>query len=333
MAHIPLKSLTFRRERQDAWRELDDLVTRWEMRGPGALTHNQLMRLPGLYRAALSSLSVARSISLDRNALEYLEALGTRAYLCLHGTRTGAFAAAGAFFGRHLPAGVRGASLAVALAALALLFGIGVGFGLTLGNDAWFFTFVSDELAAGRTPDASDATLRDALYVFDSAARNAMKLFASFLFTHNAQIGMMCFALGIAFGIPVLLLLFVNGAGLGALAAVYHERGLLTEFGGWIAVHGTTELLAVCLCGGAGLMTGWTLAFPGRRDRLAALADSGRRAARLVLGAVILFFVAALLEAFARQLIYDDATRYAIGGASLALWLTYFATAGRRRRS
>ena len=45
------------------------------------------MRLPGLHRAALSSLSVARAISLDRNVVEYLEMLATRAHFAVYGTK------------------------------------------------------------------------------------------------------------------------------------------------------------------------------------------------------------------------------------------------------
>ena len=80
-----------------------------------------------------------------------------------------------------------------------------------------------------------------------------MYVFATFLFTHNAAIGMLCFALGFAFGLPVMLLLFYNGLTLGALAALHESHGLSLEFWAWIAIHGSTELLAVIICGGAGV--------------------------------------------------------------------------------
>ena len=52
-----------------------------------ALSLDELERLPILYRAALSSLSVARTIALDRNLLLYLENLALRAYLAVYGPR------------------------------------------------------------------------------------------------------------------------------------------------------------------------------------------------------------------------------------------------------
>ena len=82
-----LRSYEFRRERERTWRELERLVKRVESGGHASLAPEELGRLPVLYRATLSSLSVARSISLDRNLLEYLEGLAARAYFCIYGGR------------------------------------------------------------------------------------------------------------------------------------------------------------------------------------------------------------------------------------------------------
>ena len=82
-----LKSSEFRKGREESWRELEGLVERVERRGVRALLADELQQLPLLYRAALSSLSVARTIALDRNLLLYLENLALRAYLAVYGPR------------------------------------------------------------------------------------------------------------------------------------------------------------------------------------------------------------------------------------------------------
>ena len=84
---LVLKSSEFRKGRQDSWRELEGLVGRVERRGVRSLSLDELQRLPILYRAALSSLSVARTIALDRNLLLYLESLALRAFLAVYGPR------------------------------------------------------------------------------------------------------------------------------------------------------------------------------------------------------------------------------------------------------
>lgn len=329
---MELKSTRFRQEREQGWRDLETLVAKAERRGLRGLTADELMLLPRLYRAALSSLSVARSISLDRALTAYLETLSSRAYLYVYGTRTDLGHALAGYFRRDLPLAVRAAARPFLLAALAMMAGWIAGHFLTLHNPDWFYTLVDDGMAGGRTPTATRAFLEKTIARPESAKGMMLGVFASWLFTHNAKIGMFCFALGFALGIPTLLLLFFNGATMGAMTAVFASKGLGMEFGGWLAIHGTTELLAVVLCGAAGLAVGAAVAFPGNHPRLFMLARAGRRASLVVLGAVGMLVVAGVLEGIGRQVISDTATLYAVGAAMLALWGAYFLFAGRGPR-
>ena len=43
-----------------------------------------------------------------------------------------------------------------------------------------------------------------------------------------------------------------------------------------------------------------------------------------MVGVVIMMIVAALLEAFPRQLVEDTGSRFVIGGTMLLFWLSYF---------
>ena len=84
-----LRSSEFRKGREAGWRELEGFIKEVERRSLLALSVEELQRLPLLYRSALSSLSVARSIALDRNLLLYLENLCFRAFLIVYGPRIG----------------------------------------------------------------------------------------------------------------------------------------------------------------------------------------------------------------------------------------------------
>ncbi|MDH3233259.1 MAG: stage II sporulation protein M [Alphaproteobacteria bacterium] len=324
-----LKSTAFRAEREPAWRRLEALITRAETGGLASLDARELLRLPILYRAVLSSLSVARAISLDRNLLTYLESLSSRAYFLVYGGRSNALSAIGRFLAVTLPAAVRAARWYIALSALCMVLGALVGYVLTIGNLDWFYTFVSEGSAQGRTPTADTETLRRPLFSDGRGLSERLTAFASFLFTHNARIGIMAFALGFALGAPTVLLLFFNGLTLGAFAALYTSRGLGTELWGWLLIHGVTELTAIVLCGAAGLMLGRAVIFPGEYTRLQNLARAGRRAGVIVIGAVLMFFVAALLEGFGRQLILQTDQRFLVAGVTAVLWGLYFVRSGR----
>jgi hypothetical protein len=70
---------TFRAEREADWARLESILNRVETRSPKSLDDDDLFALPVLYRATLSSLSVARATSLDRGMIDYLEGLSLRA--------------------------------------------------------------------------------------------------------------------------------------------------------------------------------------------------------------------------------------------------------------
>ena len=319
-----LKSSQFRKEREASWRELDQLVARMEAKSPSALDPAELMRLPTLYRAALSSLSVARAISLDRSLLGYLENLANRAYFQIYGPRAGMRRVLGQFLTQAWPHAVRTLARPIMLSVLVMMLSACAGYWLTQHDVEWYYTLMSQDIANGRSPASATDDLRAALYDGAGAGGDSLSAFSSFLFVHNSRIALLCFALGIALGVPTLLLLISNGMMVGTFFALYAGRGLGFELGGWLIIHGGTELFAIALCGGAGFALADGLLFPGQKTRLRSLADRGRLAGTVALGSVGMLLVAGVLEGIGRQVITDDWTRYVIGIGMLALWALYF---------
>lgn len=318
-----LKSYRFREEREADWKALETILKRAESGGVRALSDEQMMALPRLYRQAVSSLSVARSISLDQNVVAYLEGLCTRGYFFVYGTRTTLAQKASSFLRRDWPAAVRSAGLSTLLAFLCL-FGAGaLSFALCMSDMDWFWTFHTG-IFDMRTPNASTEYLRSTLYSEDAHAEDMLAAFAGQLFSHNSRIALFAFALGFAFGLPTALLLMYNGVILGAFVALFTDRGLGYEVIGWLMIHGVTELFAIVLAGAAGFVIGGAVAFPGRLSRMAAARNAGGRAALIAIGCVVMLFLAALLEGFGRQMINSDVIRYTIAGSTLIVWLAYF---------
>lgn len=324
-----MKSLEFRKEREASWMELEGLVARVEAGGLGRLSAAELSRLPVLYRATLSSLSVARAISLDVNVRDYLESLAARAYVAVYGAKRPPLEAARRFLAARFPALVRGLWRHVALSAGLLLLGVLTGMALTASDPNLYYAVMDEGVAEGRNPASTTDELRKILYAGEEEAGDMLGAFAMFLFTHNSKVGMMCAALGFAAGIPTMLLLFKNGLMLGALASLYQDRGLGLEFWAWVLPHGVTELLAVVLCGAAGLSLGQSLLFPGRHTRLANLGRQGREAGAVVLGAVGMLLLAGLVEGIFRQAVHSVALRLSLTLLSAVFWAAYFARVGR----
>lgn len=319
----------FRAEREADWARLEAMLDRVERGSARRLSESDLIELPRLYRTTLSALSVARETSLDAAMIAYLESLCTRAYFVLYASREPWRTQLARFFTRGLPQAMRGVVPETLLIAALFFASAFAGYFLVVSEPAWFSAMVPDGLANGRDMSATPEFLRKTLY--DPPEGGGLEVFAAFLFTHNSQVAILAFALGFALGIPTLFLIAQNGALLGAFAAVFIPKGLGFGLFGWLLIHGSTELFAIILAGAAGLHIGRAVAFPGQRSRLSAAGIAGRRAATVMMGVVLMLFVAGLLEGFARQLVRDDLARYTIATAMFLLWIGYFYFTGRRR--
>ncbi|HEY0411635.1 MAG TPA: stage II sporulation protein M [Allosphingosinicella sp.] len=317
----------FRAAHQQDWERLDKMLRRIEKRSIRALADEDLLALPLLYRTTLSSLSVARDTSLDRALIAYLEQLSTRAYFQIYGVQTSAGRQLARFFARGWPEAVQALWRETLVCVLLTFAAAAVAYLLVRSDPSWFFGIIPQGLAGGRDPSASAEALRATLY---DKQTEWLGTFATFLFTHNAQIAIFAFALGFAFAVPTVLLIVYNGLMLGAFFAVFAAKGLGWNLAGWLMIHGTTEIFAICLAGAAGLRIGTAIAFPGRESRTEAAVRAGRSAAVAMAGTVIMLAVAGLLEGVGRQTVTDDTIRFLIGGAALAGWLLYFYLPRRR---
>jgi uncharacterized membrane protein SpoIIM required for sporulation len=328
---LTLKSREFRREREAGWSELETLVSHAHQHGMNSLSTEDLRRLPLLYRAALSSLSVARSIALDRALLAYLEDLSLRAFLSIYARPLAVLEAIREYLLRSLPRAVRGISTHVFIAAGALLLGAISGFLLVQGDEGWYPVIVPSALAGGRGPASTREELRKVIFTQDR--NGGLLIFANLLFSNNTLVSLLCFGLGVLGGIPTLLLTFANGLVVGAFLALHAHRGLGQDFTGWLLIHGVTELGAIVIFAAAGLRLGELILFPGRHSRSDAMAIHGTAIGEVAVGGVLMLLVAAVLEGVFRQTIVSTDQRLAIAFGSFVFWALYFSFVGRRKRT
>lgn len=322
MQQLILKSHRFRAEREAQWQRLEELLARLERGASRKLSDDEVIEIPVLYRAALSSLSVARAVSLDKSLIDYLESLCARAYFIVYGTRTKLTERLAGFFSHDWPNAVRSLWRETLVSACFMLLGALVAYALTLHSIEWFYAFIPQDIAQQRGPEASAHDLHEIL--FKPHGSSGLTVFSTFLFTHNAQIAILAFALGFACCFPTALLMIYNGLMLGAFFALHQRQGLAIDFGGWALIHGVTELFAVTLAGAAGFRIGWALAFPGQASRFDAITAAGRQAAIVMGGVVVMLAIAGLLEGFGRQLITSTSWRYGIAAVTAVIWAAYF---------
>lgn len=192
---------------------------------------------------------------------------------------------------------------------------------------------VSSALYTVAHPDlAGAAELRQQLaeenfsnyYVEDSSGA-----FFSGVWTNNARVAL--FSVGGGYtGVVPFIVQYDNAAWTGTVAGIMAEHHLLPEFFKLILPHGLIELTAVWVAGAAGLRMFWSLAVPGPRPRLRALAEEGRSAVGVALGLVVVLLIAGLIEGYVTGSILPWLLQDAIGVAVLTAFWLYVLIPGRR---
>ena len=142
---------------------------------------------------------------------------------------------------------------------------------------------------------------------------------------NNVRVSFMAFTFGIFTSIAVGYFLFANGVMVGTFIAFLFAQGVLGESWTAIMLHGTLELSAIVIAGGAGIAFGNGWLFPGSYSRLTALKLSAKRGLKIVLGTVPVFVLAAFIEGFfTRHVEWSLSMKLSIIGLSAAFVLFYY---------
>jgi uncharacterized membrane protein SpoIIM required for sporulation len=142
---------------------------------------------------------------------------------------------------------------------------------------------------------------------------------------NNLMVAYRTFIMGIAFSVGSGLILFYNAVMVGSFQTFFfqNEVGFESMLGIWL--HGTLEISAIVLAGGAGLTLGRGLLFPGTFTRFEAFQMSAQRGIKVMLGITPVFIIAGFIESFATR--FTDAPtilRLTIIFASLFFIIGYY---------
>jgi uncharacterized membrane protein SpoIIM required for sporulation len=121
---------------------------------------------------------------------------------------------------------------------------------------------------------------------------------------NNIEVSFMVFISGFFLSVGTVWNLFKNGVMVGAFQYYFFSRGL-----GWksilvIWLHGTLEISSIIIAGGAGLILGNSILFPGTHKRIRSLRRGAKDGLKLMIGLIPIFITAAFIEGFITR--YSD---------------------------
>ena len=283
------------------WDELDALLVatarprRWFASAAKQAPAPDAERLAALYRAICEHLALAQARAYPIHLAERLEDLAQRAHRLIYRQHELGWQRLRRFFLAEVPAALRAQRRYVWMAAL-LFYGPALLMGLATWADPGQVLTLMDagnasnfEQMYSREPGQAIGHLR--------GADTDWRMFG-FYIRHNIGIGFQCFAGGLLAGVGTVFYLIFNALQIGGVAGFLTARGHGPVFWSFVASHSPFELSAIVISGAAGLMLGHALLAPGRWRRTQALARAGQASVPLVGAAIVLFLVAAALEAF-----------------------------------
>ncbi|MCE3235018.1 MAG: protein of unknown function transrane [Vampirovibrio sp.] len=189
-----------------------------------------------------------------------------------------------------------------------------IGFLIVLQNFEMAPVFIPTQLRSSHELEAylfSDNAQTEMLTAGRNGSASEKALFATALMINNIRVAIICFTMGLLFGLPTLLILVQTGLMLGTLPALFY-RGDLVGLGAWLLPHGVPEISAILLSGGAGLKLGMCLLRPGHVSMGARIKKALKSVSGTVVVCVALLFWAGIVESFIRQSQLDNDTRYKI---------------------
>ncbi len=313
---------------QQGWERLTELLEKCDGRqGLKSLNAAELRELQRLYRSASSDLSLARSQGRQQLA-DYLNQLLGRAHGLVYARPPQRRVKLGEFFGVTLPRTCKRNWPYWAVSLAILFVGSGIGFSLTARNPAWAEVLVSRGMREMIEPFVQDEKPAGEYFQDAAGTLGGGGGFSSVLMTNNIRVALLCFALGISFGLGTLYVLAQNALMLGSALGLGAAHGKLLLISSVVAPHGVVELSAVVLAGAAGLRLGYALVNPEDLLRRDALMLAARDAGQMALGTVPMFIYAGLVEGIVSPqstgLLASDVVRVLIGltgGLLLYCWL------------
>ena len=140
---------------------------------------------------------------------------------------------------------------------------------------------------------------------------NQLDMFVS-IALNNIGVAFKCFVYGILLSFGTVAILFYNGLMVGTFEYMFFAKGLGTASILVIWIHGTLEISAIIISGGAGIILGNSILFPGTLKRGQSLRQGAKDGTKIMIGLIPVYITAAFLEGFI--------TRY----SSMPVWLSVF---------
>lgn len=302
--------------REPNWKRLDSLLTQVEKKGLKSLHASEIRELASLYRSVSADLARARTNQVGNILVQDLQRLTSRGYNQIYqGSRRQEWQAVGQFYRWGFPRIVQKTLGYTVVATVIFLVGALI---------AWWYAWQDPVFISLIAPESLIEKVRDRGELWMGSIVGIEPLASSSIMINNIKVSFGAVAGGITGGIYTVFLLVFNGLHIGAIATLVGQNNLAYPFWAFVFPHGSLELPAIFLAGGAGLLIAKGILFPGKYARVDAIKIYGSQAAQLVFGIVPMLIIAGTIEGFfSPSPVVPEPLKYMAGTGLFTLLVLY----------
>jgi len=313
-----MKEIAFIHRNKARWSAFEQQLKQERSLSPDALAAQYIL--------LTDDLSYARTFYPQSGVVAYLNALSARTHGLLYSGKKEPVSRLLSFWTKELPLELY-YSRHDFLWALLLFLGAALIGWVSVFHESDFIRYILGDAYVDQTLD--NIAQGNPMGIYDQP--NAFAMF--FLIAiNNIRVSFLAFLFGLFTPVGTGFILLRNGIMVGAFLAFFFEQSLGLVSLPTILLHGTIELSAIVLAGGAGILLGRSILFPGTYPRAYSFWKAARRGVKIILGLLPYFVLAAFLEAYLTrhyQSLSQGVTLFVIA-ASFLLILFYFVVYPRR---
>lgn len=302
--------------REPNWQRLDALLRQVEKKGLKSLKAVEIRELASLYRSVSADLARARTNPVGHILVQNLQQLTSRSYSQIYqGSRRQEWQAVVEFARWGFPTIVQETLGYTAMATAIFLLGAII---------AWWFSWQDPMFMSLIVPEELIVKVRDRHELWMGSILGQEPVASSNIMINNILVSFKAVAGGITAGTFTVFILAFNGLLIGSIATLVGQNNLAYPFWAFVFPHGSLELPAIFLAGGAGLLIARGMLFPGQYTRVEAIKFYGYKAAQLVFGIVPILIIAGMIEGFySPSPVVPNPLKYLTGVALFTLFFIY----------
>jgi uncharacterized membrane protein SpoIIM required for sporulation len=279
-----MREVVFLKNNAEKWKKFESLVDEKENKDPDLLA--------GLFIQLTDDLSYAKTFYPNSKTYKYLNSLTAKVHQSIYKNKKEEKGRFVRFWRDNLPLLFYTHRKLLLISFMIFFVSLLIGI-ISTANDDKFVRLILGDSYVNMTIENIAKGNPMAVY----KKMNQVDMFMGITF-NNIVVSFYTFIAGILLTFGTGYMLFSNGIMLGSFEYFFYQHGVLFQSLLTVWIHGVLEISSIIIAGGAGLLLGKSILFPGTFTRKQSFINGAKDGIKIILGLVPLFIMAGFFESF-----------------------------------